>query len=582
MDQVHVARHKVLVEGVSVRRVAAELGVSRNTVRRYLDLAQPVYGPRQAQPRPVMDRVGPRIEALLAEAPRWTGGKQRLTASRLHQMLLAEGLKVGVTLVRETVAEWKRRRREVFVPLVYHPGDLAEVDFFEVLVDLGGVRRKAWMLVVRLMHSGRDYARIYPRQDQVCFLDGHVRAFAHFGAVPQRLAYDNLKAAVAKILVGCGPQAHIALRRDDVALLVRGELLPTTHRSRQGRRGGTRQGHSPAASRADPVRQGPRRDQQCPAGTTRRSCRRALRRRARWNAATAATRLPRTSHALAVRLATVADHRRGCDLLGAVLLGRGWMSPPTSGRTTWRWSGQRAPSSIRGCVWASDPSTTATICQSWPASLRRSVRWPPSWCATWALHSMQPGGFSSTGTGPSRRLASSRRCWATSRHVASPSWPKRSRMLSCARSRCSWRWRHLRHPTRCWTRRRCRTASEPWRSRPGVRRTTMCSWPEGRDDPDRRRQGHGAGADSGPQDARRRSCVRGVGPPGSRRALEPRGVPARGARRRADVSPGLGRAPAAARRPLPRGQDARHLRLHRQRGQCDRGSGNRAGAWGLA
>ena len=34
------------------------------------------------------------------------------------------------------------------------------------------------------------------------FLDGHVRAFEHFGAVPQRIAYDNLKAAVAKILVG--------------------------------------------------------------------------------------------------------------------------------------------------------------------------------------------------------------------------------------------------------------------------------------------------------------------------------------------------------------------------------------------
>ena len=80
MDQVHVARHKVLVEGVSVRRVAREMGVSRNTIRRYLDQAEPSYGPRQAQSRPVMDRVGPRIEALLEESPRWTGGKQRLTA----------------------------------------------------------------------------------------------------------------------------------------------------------------------------------------------------------------------------------------------------------------------------------------------------------------------------------------------------------------------------------------------------------------------------------------------------------------------------------------------------------------------
>jgi hypothetical protein len=30
------------------------------------------------------------------------------------------------------------QRREVFVPLTYRPGDLAEVDFFEVLVDIDG------------------------------------------------------------------------------------------------------------------------------------------------------------------------------------------------------------------------------------------------------------------------------------------------------------------------------------------------------------------------------------------------------------------------------------------------------------
>jgi len=202
MDQVHVVRHKVLVEGLPVRRVAREFGISRNTVRRYVERSEPTYGPRRPGGRPVLDVVGPRIEALLAESPRWTGGKQRLTASRLHQMLLAEGRRVGITTVRETVAEWKRRRREVFVPLVYHPGDLAEVDFFEVLVDVAGKRRKAWMFVMRLMYSGRDFARIYDRQDQVCFLDGHVRAFAHFRAVPHRLAYDNLRAAVAKILVG--------------------------------------------------------------------------------------------------------------------------------------------------------------------------------------------------------------------------------------------------------------------------------------------------------------------------------------------------------------------------------------------
>lgn len=202
MDQVHVVRHKVLVEGQQIRRVAREMGIARNTVKKYLEQAAPIRVEKEPRARPVWEKVRARVETLLAESPRWTGGKQRLTATRLHRMLVAEGFSVGVTMVKEAVAEWKRRRREVFVPLVYPPGDLAEVDFFEVFVDLQGKRTKAWMFVMRLMHSARDFAWLYRRQDQTSFLDGHVRAFEHFGCVPQRIAYDNLKAAVTKILVG--------------------------------------------------------------------------------------------------------------------------------------------------------------------------------------------------------------------------------------------------------------------------------------------------------------------------------------------------------------------------------------------
>ena len=202
MDQIHVIRHKVLVEGRSARQVAKELGISRRTVRKYLTEAAPSRTETQPRARPVWDGVSARVEQLLTESSRWTGGKQRLTATRLHELLVAEGQQVGVTLVKGAVAEWKRQRREVFVPLTYRPGDLAEVDFFEVLVDVDGTRRKAWLFLMRLMYSGRDFAWIYERQDQVSFLDGHVRAFAHFGGVPARLAYDNLKAAVVRILVG--------------------------------------------------------------------------------------------------------------------------------------------------------------------------------------------------------------------------------------------------------------------------------------------------------------------------------------------------------------------------------------------
>ena len=202
MDQVHVIRHQVLVEGRSRRQVAKEFGISRLTVRKYVGETVPSRKAPAPRARPVWEAVQARVETLLTESAQWTGGKQRLTATRLHELLRAEGKQVGVTVVKAAVAEWRRQRREVFVPLTYRPGDLAEVDFFEVLVDVDGTRRKAWLFLMRLMYSGRDFAWIYERQDQISFLDGHVRAFAHFEGVPARVAYDNLRAAVVRILVG--------------------------------------------------------------------------------------------------------------------------------------------------------------------------------------------------------------------------------------------------------------------------------------------------------------------------------------------------------------------------------------------
>jgi transposase len=203
MEEVYVVRHRHRVERVPIRQLAREMGRSKNTIKRYLRGAPAGEGkPRGRKGTPVQDAVKPRALKLLAESKHWTGGKQRLTAARLRELLLRESLVASYTVVKDIVREWKRERAEVFVPLVYKPGDLGEVDFFEVLVDIAGARRKAHMFVMRLMHSGRDFAWLYPRQDQTCFLDGHVRAFAHLGAVPHRLVYDNLKAAVRKILVG--------------------------------------------------------------------------------------------------------------------------------------------------------------------------------------------------------------------------------------------------------------------------------------------------------------------------------------------------------------------------------------------
>jgi transposase len=198
---VHVVRHKVRAEGLTQRQVARELNISRNTVARYLaDDIEPgerVEGPRD---KPVWDAVKADVFDIL-ETSRQTK-KQRLTGPVVLELLRARGKDASVRSVQRLMAEWRRQRAEVYIPLDYRPGDLAEVDFFEVTVVVGGVEQKAWMFLMRVMHSGRDFAWLYRWQDQSSFLDGHVRAFEAFGCVPHRVLYDNLKAAVRKVLVG--------------------------------------------------------------------------------------------------------------------------------------------------------------------------------------------------------------------------------------------------------------------------------------------------------------------------------------------------------------------------------------------
>lgn len=200
MDQVHVIRHKVLLEGKSVRSVAKEMGVSRNTVAKYLKNPEPKRRAARKQKRaPVMEMVAPRIEEILSEWRGRTTPKQRITGTRVHRQLLEEGYEVGITTVRDYLREKRRKEAEVFVPLVHRPGDEAQVDFFEVTVEHDGVLEKAWKFVMRLMYSGRDFVWLYESCDQLSFLDAHVRAFSYLGGVPRRIVYDNLAAAVKKV-----------------------------------------------------------------------------------------------------------------------------------------------------------------------------------------------------------------------------------------------------------------------------------------------------------------------------------------------------------------------------------------------
>ena len=195
-------RRAVRVEGRSQRAVAREFGLSRETVRKMLQFAVPPgYQRQQPIRRP---KLGPWlgvIDAILDD-DKQRPVKQRHTAKRIFERLREEhGFTGGYTIVKDYVRSAELHSREMFIPLTHAPGE-AQADFGEALVVIAGVEQKAHYLAMDLPHSDDCFVMAFPAETTEAFLEGHVRAFAYFGAVPTRILYDNTKIAVAKILGG--------------------------------------------------------------------------------------------------------------------------------------------------------------------------------------------------------------------------------------------------------------------------------------------------------------------------------------------------------------------------------------------
>lgn len=202
----HIRRDR-RIEDLSIRELAERHKVHRRTVRQAL--ASPLPPPRKQhppRPRPAIELYVEIVDGWLV-ADREVPKKQRHTARRIWQRLVAEH---GATCSEVTVSRYVGRRRielglehrEVAVPQSHEPGAEAEVDFGEFWARIGGQLVKCWMFVMRLCCSGKAFHAAFTSQGQEAFLQGHVLAFAHFGGVPGRIRYDNLKPAVIKVLKG--------------------------------------------------------------------------------------------------------------------------------------------------------------------------------------------------------------------------------------------------------------------------------------------------------------------------------------------------------------------------------------------
>ena len=176
-------------QGASVREIARRLSVSRNTVRRYLrgGEAMPRYVRRSGRPSK-LDDVREYLERRIDQAL-----PHRLPATVLFREARALGYTGGERILRRLVSS--RYAKAPAAPVVRYetaPGEQMQVDW--AVIRRGAAPLSAFVAV--LGYSRSTYVEIVDNERIESLLGCQARALAHFGGVPRKVLYDNMKTVV--------------------------------------------------------------------------------------------------------------------------------------------------------------------------------------------------------------------------------------------------------------------------------------------------------------------------------------------------------------------------------------------------
>ena len=154
-------RREHLVKGKSIKEIARDLKISRNTVRKILRSGETSFSyEREVQPRPRLGRWKADLDRMLT-ANTETSARERLTLIRLFEELRTLGYEGGYDAVRRYARTWSREHvsqtAAAFVPLSFAPGEAYQFDWSHDIVVLD-----CSTTIVRHCHSRMMFARAYP------------------------------------------------------------------------------------------------------------------------------------------------------------------------------------------------------------------------------------------------------------------------------------------------------------------------------------------------------------------------------------------------------------------------------------
>lgn len=177
-----------------MKSIARELGVSRNTVKRYLRGGEDAE--RQVRPKARCLDDTARVKALAC-----FDGVAEGNAVVVREELAREGVAASLRTVQRVVERRRRELRASAVATVRYetaPGHQMQIDFGQKLVCIAGAVVRVYLLVAVLSYSRRLFVKAFLAERTDDWLEGVAEAFRHFGGVTHTLLGDNARALVAR------------------------------------------------------------------------------------------------------------------------------------------------------------------------------------------------------------------------------------------------------------------------------------------------------------------------------------------------------------------------------------------------
>ena len=185
--------HRLADAGLSLRRIAARLGMSRKTVKKYLKNPDATFAggkPRGSKLTPCR----PLIDEFLEQDP-------DVHATVVLQRLREKGFEGQITIVRDYIRE-KRGKMKTPTPFIRFesaPGDQVQIDWGHFgALTYGQSRRKLYALVMTESYSRMIHATFTHSQRQEALHQALYDGFSFFGGSPRTLLVDNMLTAVSE------------------------------------------------------------------------------------------------------------------------------------------------------------------------------------------------------------------------------------------------------------------------------------------------------------------------------------------------------------------------------------------------